>query len=166
MASMVQPATTPAATTRRMMPVPGAYRVAGRAEGADGTRYSTSGTLTLTRDGGVMGMLTDGPLAGGNWDERALSFLLLYNGSVPFLYTCQWRRAKDLAAGGPSDGQEALLLRAKGQVRVRRLRLTDRLPYSHHRLLVRHRAYCCPRSGSCRIGAASSPLTTAPYTWS
>ena len=39
-------------------------------------------------------MLTDGPLAGGSWNAKQLSFLLIYNAELPFLYSLRIRSPK------------------------------------------------------------------------
>ena len=73
----------------------GRYRVSGKSEGGNGYSAATSGTISLLHGGDVSGMLTDGPIASGSWDARSCSFLLVYNGSVPFTYSAKWRRLKE-----------------------------------------------------------------------
>ncbi len=63
-------------------------------------------------------MLTDGPLAGGSWNAKQLSFLLIYNAELPFLYSLRIRSPKKAAESGEGadgtgkDGAETV--RCKG----------------------------------------------------
>jgi C4-type Zn-finger protein len=55
-------------------------------------------------------MLTDGPLAGGSWNAKQLSFLLIYNAELPFLYSLRIRSPKKTAKckeNASATGEEA-----------------------------------------------------------
>lgn len=96
---------------------PGEYAVRGESTAADGHSYMTEGSLTLHCSGAVSGMLTEGAVAGGSWvgcgapaghsaaggashgASGQLSFLLVYNAEMPFLYSLRVRRAQQ----GPDE---------------------------------------------------------------
>ena len=77
----------------------GRYSVSGKTTAADARTFETNGTITLHHDASVSGMLTDGPLAGGSWDPKQLSFLLIYNAELPFLYSLRVRKPKEMPQG-------------------------------------------------------------------
>lgn len=87
---------------------PGRYGVSGKSTAADGRSFDACGTITLHHDGSVSGMLTDGPLAGGSWNGSQLSFLLVYNAEVPFLYSLRIRRAKKTAQNAQRPSVDAV----------------------------------------------------------
>ena len=69
---------------------PGRYALRATAVSEDGTSYSANGELLLQEVGhqrSVRGMLTDGPVVSGTWEEGTLHFQLLYNASIPYRYT-------------------------------------------------------------------------------
>ena len=76
---------------------PGRYSVSGKSTAADFRTFDISGVITLHHDASVSGMLTDGPLAGGSWNSKQLSFLLIYNAELPFLYSLRIRSPKSNA---------------------------------------------------------------------
>ena len=112
------------------MAAAGRYRASGECRGADGRVYPFSGHLSLLPGGEVNGLLTDGPVASGNWSGEglgeagsgsgsdsgsgsgsgSLSFLLIYNAEMPFLYTLRFKALPAATAGS----EAALSLRAKG----------------------------------------------------
>jgi C4-type Zn-finger protein len=85
----------------------GRYSVSGKTTAADARTFETNGTITLHHDASVSGMLTDGPLAGGSWDPKQLSFLLIYNAELPFLYSLRIRSPKKAKkAADNEDGRD------------------------------------------------------------
>ena len=101
------------------MAQPGTYAVTGKCEAANGYSGPACGSITLLHGGDISGMLTDGPIASGSWDSEDLSFLLVYNGSVPFHYNVRLRTKKasdrEGAAAAANTARPPLKLKGKGQ---------------------------------------------------